>query len=181
MGKPDLESEEIELAERLWNEIRESLSLCGEIGDFCPDDFVLEDIPRLTFQGKPVLPLTVLRRLLELEVQINEVFWNVYEALSISAAQKLGFRDELAIAFADALSCLRTGMAGGHHTQAEQCIAQDIFLKAIPYRTEWNSGSIALQKQLKLVFEKFKEWEADPAGYRQEIQRFWAERQLGKE
>jgi hypothetical protein len=181
MGKPDAESKEIELAERLWNELRESLSLCGEIGEFCPDDFILEDIPRLTLHGKPVLPLPVLRRLLELDVQINEVFWNVYEALAIAAAKKLGFHNELAVAFADALSCLRTGMAGGHHTQAEQCISQDIFLKAIPYRADWNPGSIALQKQLKLVFEKFKEWERDPEGYRREIQQFWAERQVGKE
>ena len=38
-----------------WDEIRESLILCGNIGEFEEDMIHNEDIPRLIYKGKAVL------------------------------------------------------------------------------------------------------------------------------
>jgi len=169
-------SEELTLAKSLWDEIRQSLELCGDIGEFSPSDFALEDLPRVVWQGKPVLPFPVLRRLTELDGQINEIFWNVYEALGICAGSKLGLDEKLSIAFADSLAIIRTGMAGGHHTEAEQCIAQEIFLSRVPFGSNWNPASPIVQGQLREVFERFKRWQGDSELYGKDIKQFWEER-----
>lgn len=168
-----MEKEEIKLAEKLWEEIRNSLSMCGDVGDFNPEEFELSDIQRVIWNDRPVLPLSLLHRLGELKVEINEVFWNVYEALSILAAKRLGLEKRMAIAFADALTCVRTHMVGGHKTEAEQCIAQEIFLSKIPFEAVWDPDSPTVKTQLLVVYNKFNEWQVDPSLYKKEIEGFW--------
>jgi hypothetical protein len=171
-----MNKKELKLAAKLWGEIRNSLFLCGDIGEFSPDDFEYTDIPRVTWNERPVLPLSLLERLRDLDVAVNEVFWNVYEALAIGAARRLGFEGKMAIVFADSLTCVRTHMVGGHRTQAEQCISQEIFLREVPLESDWDPNSVQVQRQHLLIFKKIKEWQLDPALYRQEISKFWNER-----
>lgn len=165
--------EELKLAERLWEEIRSSLSKCGDVGDFNAQELELSDIPRVIWNDRPVLPLSLLHRLGELKVEINEVFWNVYEALVILAAKRLGFKTRMAIVFADALTCIRTHMVGGHKTEAEQCIAQEIFLSKIPFEAEWDPDSPNVKEQILIIYNKFNEWQVDPILYKKEIEGFW--------
>ena len=166
---------QLKLAEELWGEIRKSLSLCGDIGEFTPEDFEFSDVPRVMWDDRPVLPLLLLERLEDLGAEINEVFWNVYEALAIGAARRLGFEGKMAIVFADSLTCVRTGMVGGHRTQAEQCISQEIFLREVPVESDWDPDSAQVQRQNLLIFKKVMGWQLDPALYRQEISKFWKE------
>jgi hypothetical protein len=166
---------ELKLAAKLWGEIRNSLLLCGDIGEFSPKDFEYSDIPRVTWKDKPVLPLSLLERLRDLDVEVNEVFWNVHEALAIGAARRLGFEGKMAIVFADSLTCVRTHMVGGHRTQAEQCISQEIFLREVPLESDWDPNSIDVQRQNLLIYKKIKEWQFDPALYQKEISQFWEE------
>lgn len=167
---------ELKLAAKLWEEIRHSLLLCGDIGEFSPGDFECSDIPRVTWNDKPVLPLSLLARLEDLDIEVNEVFWNVYEALAIGAAKRLGFEGKMAIVFADSLTCVRTGMVGGHRTEAEQCISQDMFLSEAPLDSEWDPNSGEVQSKNQLIYKKIKEWQFDPALYQKEINKFWKER-----
>jgi hypothetical protein len=171
-----MKKRELKLAAKLWGEIRNSLLLCGDIGEFSPKDFEYSDIPRVTFNNKPVLPLSLLARLEDLDVEVNEVFWNVYEALAIGAAKRLGFEGKMAIVFADSLTCVRTHMVGGHRTEAEQCISQEIFLREVPLDSEWDPNSIQIRKQNLLIYNKIKKWQLDPILYEEEIGRFWKER-----
>lgn len=163
-------------AAKLWGEIRNSLSLCGDIGEFSREDFEYSDIPRVVWNDKPVLPLLLLERLEDLNLEINEVFWNVYEALAIGAAKRLGFEGKMAIVFADSLTCVRTHMVGGHRTEAEQCISQEIYLKEVPLDSEWDPDSVQIQRQHLLIYNKIKEWQSDPVLYEEEIRKFWKER-----
>lgn len=166
------------MAAKLWGEIRNSLLLCGDIGEFSPKDFEYSDIPRVTWNERPVLPLSFLERLRDLDVEVNEVFWNVYEALAIGAAKRLGFEGKMAIVFADSLTCVRTHMVGGHRTQAEQCISQEIFLREVPLESDWDPNSAQVQGQNLLIYKKIKEWQLDPALYRKEISNFWNEQNV---
>jgi len=131
MGK-----DELRLAQDLWEEIRASLSMCRDIGDFSPADFEFSDVPRFMLHKKPVFPFLLLERLKELKLEINEVFWNAYEALAFGVAKSLCYKGNMAVAFADALTCMRTHMVGGNHTDAEQCIAQEFFLSKTPLEFE---------------------------------------------
>lgn len=171
-----MKKKELKLAADLWDEIRTSLFLCGDIGEFLPEDFEFSDIPRVMRNDRPVLPLLLLERLGDLGIEINEVFWNVYEALAISAARRLGFEGKMAIVFADSLTCVRTGMVGGHRTEAEQCISQEIFLREVPVESVWDPDSAKVQGQNLLIYKKIMGWQLDPAGYQQEISNFWKER-----
>jgi hypothetical protein len=168
----------LKLAAELWGEIRNSLLLCGDIGEFSPEDFEFSDIPRITWNDKPVLPVSLLERLNDLGVEVNEVFWNVYEALAIGAAKRLGFEGKMAIVFADSLTCVRTGMVGGHRTEAEQCISQEMFLREAPRDSEWDPNSIQIQKQSLLIYNKIKKWQGNPILYEEEIRRFWRQRDV---
>ncbi len=171
-----MRNRELRLAAKLWGEIRNSLSLCGDIGEFSPKDFEYSDIPRVTWNDKPVLPLSFLERLRDLDVEVNEVFWNVYEALAIAAARRLGFEGKMAIVFADSLTCVRTHMLGGHRTQAEQCISQEIFLTAVSLESDWDPNSAEVQRQHLLIYKKIMDWQLDPALYQKETSKFWEER-----
>ena len=171
-----MKKRELKLAAKLWGEIRASLLMCGDIGAFSAEDFEYSDIPRVTWNDKPVLPLSLLERLRDLDVEVNEVFWNVYEALAIGAARRLGFEGKMAIVFADSLTCVRTHMVGGHRTQAEQCISQEIFLREVPLESDWDPNSVQVQRQNLLIFKKIREWQHDPALYQKEISKFWNER-----
>jgi hypothetical protein len=171
-----MKKRELRLAAKLWGEIRHSLLMCGDIGEFSPEDFEFSDMPRVMWNDKPVLPLSLLERLEELDVKVNEVFWNVYEALTIGAARRLGVEGKMAIVFANSLTCVRTGMVGGHRTEAEQSISQEMFLKEVPLDSEWDPDSIQIQKQILLIYSKIKEWQLDPILYGEEIARFWKER-----
>lgn len=173
-----MKKRELKLAAKLWGEIRNSLLMCGDIGEFSPKDFEYSDIPRVTWKDKPVLPLSLLQRLYDLGVEVNEVFWNVYEALAIGAARRLGFEGKMAIVFADSLTCVRTHMVGGHRTQAEQCISQEIFLREVPLESDWDPNSVQVQRQNLLIYKKIREWQLDPALYQQEISKFWMERNV---
>ena len=168
----------LRLAAKLWGEIRKSLLLCGDIEEFSPKDFEFSDIPRVTWNDKPVLPLSLLERLQDLDVEVNEVFWNVYEALAIGAARRLGFEGKMAIVFADSLTCVRTHMLGGHRTQAEQCISQEIFLREVPLESGWDPDSVEVQRRHLLIYKKIKEWQLDPALYQKEISEFWEGRNI---
>lgn len=171
-----MEIQELLLAAKMWDEIRESLALCGDIGRFKAEDFVLEDMPRVVWDGKPVLPLPLLSRLVELGGGINEVFWNAYEALCIAAANRLGLENELALAFADALTCVRTGLVGGNGTETEQCIAQDIFLSELPYGERWNPKSELVQRRCHEIFMKFQRWQVSPEEHRADVEAFLGNR-----
>jgi hypothetical protein len=168
----------LKLAAELWGEIRNSLLLCGDIGGFSPEDFEFSDIPRVTWNNKPVLPVSLLERLKDLGVEVNEVFWNVYEALAIGAAKRLGFQGKMAIVFADSLTCVRTGMVGGHRTEPEQCISQEMFLREVPGDSEWDPNSIQIQKQCLVIYNKIKKWQGNPILYEEEIRRFWRQRDV---
>ncbi|MCH8029043.1 MAG: hypothetical protein IH874_03830 [Candidatus Dadabacteria bacterium] len=168
--------EELELAAKMWNEIREVLTLCGDIGQFRAEDFVTEDMPRVVWDGKPVLPISLLTRLIELGGGISEVFWNAYEALCIAAANRLGLENKLSVAFADSLTCLRTGWVGGNGTEAEQCIAQDIFLSELSYGEGWDPKSELIQRQVQVMLMKFKTWQGSPEAYRADVAAFWRDR-----
>lgn len=174
-----MEQRELEFATRVWEEIRASLVLCGDIGDFHPDYFELEDMPRVMWKERPVLPLSIIRREMELGGAINEVYWNVYEAISIAAALRLGFTGDLAVAFGDALTCLRTGIVAGHGTLAEQCIAQDIFMTRVEYGTPWDTDYEPIRSQLREIYLRFKAWEADPEAHKREREEFWSSRAPG--
>jgi hypothetical protein len=80
--------------------------------------------------------------------------------------------------FADSLTCVRTGMVGGHRTEAEQCISQEMFLREAPRDSEWDPNSIQIQKQSLLIYNKIKKWQGNPILYEEEIRRFWRQRDV---
>ncbi len=168
---------ELEAARRIWDEIRRTLELCGDVGPFRPEDFVWRDLPRVTWQGRPVLPPAVLRMLDETGPAVgNEVVWTVYEAIALAVAARLGFEGRLALGFADALACLRTGVVGGHGTLAEQCIAQDIFLATRSWGEEWDPHDASLKRAVADVYERFAEWRRDPELHARQVEEFWRTR-----
>ena len=170
-------AQDLETARNIWEELRSALELCGDAGPFRPEDFVWRDLPRVTWEGRPVLPPAVLSTLEEKGPAAgNEVVWTAYEAIALVAAGRLGLEGNLALGFADALACLRTGVVGGHGTLAEQCMAQDIFLATRSWGEEWNPDDTGLKRALAAVYERFAAWQKDPALYARQVEEFWRAR-----
>lgn len=166
----------LEIAGREWGNIRFSLEMCGDIGEF---DFKNHSTSKpdslLVSEG-----LILVRNLIEMENKFSTYGYFTPEAACVfttiasKAAGRLGLLGRLAWAFGSGYSLIRTGcldpnVAKKHH------LKQMVFFKLffpIGAGFNWKFYSPVVKVKLKTIFDKFLLWQDTPRTYIQEVRKY---------
>jgi hypothetical protein len=178
----------IEIAKREWANIRLSLELCGDIGEFCEEDFMIGVIEEDVIIKEPIIsptksvsgyaptfyPMYLVRNITLMDMKFSEYGYKTVEALYVfielvtKAVERLGLVGTFSIGFGSGYGYVRTGWIG-EKGRAEE---RDIFFKMFftgRKNYDWDFRSASVRERLKLIFDKFMAWQRDPKLYEKEV------------
>jgi hypothetical protein len=151
----------IEVAKREWDNIRVSLDMCGDIGEF-------DSKSQINIGFTLSENLLLIRNLIDMDNKFSTHRYLTPEAAYVftvvvsRAAEALGITGELGQNFGSGYSLIRTGCFISSGTEEER-IKQMAFLKLFfPIRGgfNWKFHSPLVKARLKSVFDKFVEWQS---------------------
>ncbi|HEX3035157.1 MAG TPA: hypothetical protein VHT73_08490 [Thermodesulfobacteriota bacterium] len=161
-----------QIATREWENIKLSLSMCGDIGEFNFIDFVNNGSECLSF----------LRNTIEMENKFPAYRYLTPEAayvftiLASKAAERLGLRGGLAQEFGNGYSWVRTGrfdLKGIDANNGREYIIKQLFFFRLFFPLggdfTWDFNSQVVKVKLKVVSGKFTEWQDAPRNYVQDV------------
>jgi hypothetical protein len=163
----------IQIAKREWENIRLSLQVCGDIGEF-------DSINHLNGSSAIVSEtLPLIRSLVEMENKLSTYGYFTSEAsyvftyLASRAGERFGLSYKLAQTFGRGYSWIRTGWFDLGSVEKQHLIKQIIFFKLFfPLGRDfisWDFNSPAVKAKLKAVVYKFAVWQSNPDSYIQDI------------
>lgn len=183
------------VASREWNNIRTSLALCGDIGDFSADDFIVSDLrARAWGGGKPPLALIdALEAKREMGQNLEQPYCSIsasrlYLALGIAAGQRLGFDAFFAALFGDGLAIVRSRLGGAFGNCAfEEAQFEQAFDDALNLRKNgnasvatmatlfaWRWDDVDVQRAFRACFDLIRDWIENPVAYQKARGKFWS-------
>jgi hypothetical protein len=164
-----------QLAKREWENIRSSLQMCGDVGEFDP---------RLFTNNGPD-SLLLFRNIVEMESKLPTCGYYtkeasyVFTALATMAGIRLGLSDDLAQDFGRGYSLVRTGWIGSDYTKRcedHQLVKQLFFYKLFfpfgAHSNTWDFGSHVVLTKLRLIFDTFMAWQHAPRSYVQDVREY---------
>lgn len=163
----------IQIAKREWENIRLSLRMCGDIGEFDSINHLNTSSPIVS----EALPL--IRNLIEMDNKLSTYGYFTPEAgyvftyLASRAGERLGLSYKLAQTFGRGYSWIRTGWFDLESVERRHLIKQIIFFKLFfPLGRDfisWDFNSPAAKAKLKAILYKFAAWQSNPNSYIQDI------------
>ena len=177
-----------EIAREEWEKIRVSLALCGDIGEFCGDDFMLGTISGETITREPLgsptksvslysptyYPMYLLKNLREFREKFPEKNYRTTEALYVyvelvnAAALRLGLEGTLAMGFASGYANIRTGWIAEKGLAEESAIFSEMFFSDRPKKYDWDFHWTSVRRRFGEIYEKFIAWQRSPELYLEE-------------
>ncbi|MER3445864.1 MAG: hypothetical protein C4291_03070 [Candidatus Dadabacteria bacterium] len=151
----------IEVGEREWENIRVSLEMCGNIGEF-------DSKSHINIGSTRSEDLLLVRNLIYMDNKFSTHRYLTPEAAYVftilvsMAAERLGLMGESGQNFGSGYSLIRTGCFISNGTE-EQRIKQAAFLKLffpIGGGFNWKFHSSLVKTRLKSIFDKFVEWQS---------------------
>ena len=178
----------LEIARREWAHIKLSLELCGDIGEFLEEDFMVGIIEEDVIIREPILsptksvsgyaptfyPMYFVRNLTLMDMKFSDYGYKTVEALyvfielTIKAVGRLGLIGTFSTGFGSGYGYVRTGWIGEKGRAEEREIFSKMFLggrKSYDWDFHWTS----VREKLKLIFYKFMAWQKDPKLYEKEV------------
>jgi len=163
----------LDIAGREWEHIKHSLEMCGDIGEFDPECFVLD---------KPTLISNLslfTANLIEMDEKSMRHGYATPEALdtfttlATRALERLGLSKEWALAFGDGYGYVRTGWFGCREgTEEQQMLFSKMFFP-VGKVFNWDFDSSLVKTKFKTVLETFIGWQNDPQLYANELKRYY--------
>lgn len=176
-----------QIAGKEWGNLRSSLEMCGDIGDFNPHDLAISNLRVGGVDEGLRLRSNIIdmdKKLLENEYSTPEALY-VLTTLASVAAEQLGLEEELASAFGMGYGFVRTGLVAYHGLGARQMLFHKMFF---PFGGLTSHGDIncdldpsLVKTKLKIVFERFRSWQNSPMLYREDVERFRSMNETWKE
>jgi hypothetical protein len=179
----------IEIAKREWENVRVSLELCGNIGDFSKEDFMIGVIGEDVIIKKPLIsptksvsgysptfyPMYFVNNLLTMDEKFPKYGYKTVEALYVfielvtKAAERLGLRGTFSVAFGNGYANVRTGWIAEKGFPEERDIFFKMFFKGKKVDYDWDFHWTSVRERLKQIFDKFMAWQKDPKLYKKEV------------
>lgn len=163
----------LEIAKREWENIRHSLEMCGDIGEFDLESFVLD---KPTFISNLSL---FTANLIEMDEEFMRHGYATPEALdaftnlATTALERLGLSKEWALAFGDGYGYVRIGWLGvQEETEEQQMLFPEMFFP-VGKVFNWDFDSSLVKTKFKTVLETFIGWQNDPQRYANELERYY--------
>jgi hypothetical protein len=178
----------LEIAKREWTNVRVSLQLCGDIGEFREEDFMIGIIEEDVIIREPFIsptksvsgyaptyyPMYLVRNLTLMDMKFPEYGYKTVEALyvfielAIKALERLGLTGTFSAGFGSGYGYIRTGWIGEKGRAEEREIFSKMFFtgrRSYDWDFHWNS----VKEKLKHIFDKFTSWQKDPNLYENEV------------
>jgi hypothetical protein len=180
MGEKMRTQKAIQIARREWENIRSSLEMCGDIGEFDSKNHV-SSISTLISSD-----LLLFRNLIEMENKLPTYGYftpeaaYVFTAFASSAGERLGLMGRLAQTFGSGYSLVRTGCLDPKRTE-KQHLEQMVFFKLffpLGGGFNWKFNSSLVKVKLKTVFDRFVAWQNAPRSYVQGLMDYKAQLEL---
>jgi hypothetical protein len=163
----------LEIARREWKDIKSSLEMCGDIGEFDSENPINS---RITETEGSLLVVN----LIDMDNEFGTYGYFTQEAAYVfstlvsSAAERLGLVGGLAKTFGDGYSWVRTGWFDFdmEHVGKQQIIKQLFFMKTffpLGGYFNWDFNSRETKTKLKAVFNRFVAWQNTPESYTEDI------------
>lgn len=176
------------VARREWAKIKLSLELCGDIGEFREEDFMVGIIEEDTIIKEPIVsptksvsgyaptfyPMYLVKNLALMDMKFSDYGYKTVEALyvfielAIKAVERLGLLGTFSAGFGSGYGYVRTGWIGEKGRAEEREIFSKMFF--IGRRSyDWDFHSTSVKERLKLIFDKFMAWQKDQMLYEKEV------------
>jgi hypothetical protein len=175
----------IQVLRREWENLRCSLEMCGDIGDFNPEDF---SISRWTVEKEYT---GFISTLIEMDERLSQYGYATPEALTVftvlasTAAEKLGLKEKLTFAFGMGYGFVRTGLVVYHRLEPRQILFYKIFYPfgAVKFHWDlnWDFDPSLVKIKLKIVYERFMSWQNSPQLYTEDFAQFQKMAEIWKE
>ena len=153
----------IQIAIREWENIKVSLELCGNIGEFNSKDQANTGLALLPKGSLLVRNLTEMENKIERHGYFSPEAAYVFAALGSKAGERLGLMDKVAQTFGVSYSWVRTGCLNPYGTaEGKKLLKEMVFFKLFfPLGVDliWDFSSPMVKVKLKNVFDKFVAWQ----------------------
>ncbi len=161
-GKMDTQRA-IQIASREWENIRISLEICGDIGEFSPKDYI-------NMNGRfalPSLDMQLVRNLIEMDNKLPMYGYFTQEAayvfttLASRAGKRIGLIGRVAKTFGIGYSLVRTGCLSSERSEKQRKEQMTFFRFFFRFGGgfNWNFHSPGVKMRMKFAFDKFVEWQ----------------------
>jgi hypothetical protein len=179
----------IQIARREWENVKVSLELCGDIGEFQEKDFMIGTIEEDVIIREPLIsptksvsgyaptfyPMYFVKNLLAMEEKFAQHGYKTTEALyayielATKAAERLGLVGTFSMGFGAGYANVRTGWIAEKGLPVERELFFQMFFKGKKVDYDWDFHWNSVRERLKLIFDKFLSWQKDPKLYKKEV------------
>jgi len=178
----------LDIARREWNNIRKSLELCGDIGEFKADDFMVGTIDEDVIMRLPKIsptksvsvyaptfyPMYFLKNLKLMDEKFEKKGYRTTEGLysfielATRASEILGLKGNMSTAFGAGYGNVRTGWIAEKGMQRERELFEKMFFEGKFKQYDWDFHWTSVQQSLKRIFDKFSSWQVDETLHKKE-------------
>jgi hypothetical protein len=181
--------EALVIAHREWENVRLSLELSGDIGEFKKEDFMIGVIEEDVIIRKPMnsptksvsiydptyYPMYLVANLLRMEEKLTQSGYRTTEALYIyielatKAAERLGLHGSFAMSFGAGYASARTGWIAEKGYPVERRIFHKMFFRSKKVEYDWDFHWTSVKEGLNEIFDKWSAWQSDEELYLKEV------------
>ncbi len=161
----------VQIARREWENIKSSLEMCGDIGEFDSENPIHCRLTEIE-GSRLVQNITGMGNKFQTYGYFTQEAAYVFSALVSSAAERLGLVGGLAETFGNGYSWVRTGWFDMDHVGKQHVIKQLFFMKIFfPFGGyfNWDFNSRESKTKLRAVFNRFIAWQDNPKSYGQDL------------
>ncbi|MFQ5787271.1 MAG: hypothetical protein ACE5H1_04755 [Thermodesulfobacteriota bacterium] len=179
----------LKIAKREWDNVRESLKLCGDIGEFSEEDFMIGIIEEDMIIREPAIsptksvsvyaptyyPMYLVNNLLVMEKKMADYKYKTVEALYVyielatKAVERLGLIGTFSMGFGSGYGNVRTGWLAEKGLPEERKVFYNMFFKDNKIDYDWDFHWTYNVEILKAIYDKFMDWQNDPELYNKEV------------
>ena len=153
---------------QFWSKIRDYFKKIYDIGEFNDNLFNYNDIPRIFYKNRVVLPKNILIKYLN-NNNLLEIERFILNSFILSLNSYLKFDEKNIKILADSICCIEFGSIEGIKTQLEQAFFYKIYTDMILNKSFKDVGLEEKQNLIKNIYKKINEWNRDKNLYRRDI------------
>jgi hypothetical protein len=182
-------NESLVIAQREWENVRSSLELSGDIGEFDKEDFMIGVIEEDVIIREPLLsptksvsryaptyyPMYFVKNVLTMDQKLSEEGYSTTEALYVfveiatKAAERLGLNGSFAMSFGAGYGCARSGWIAEKGYPIERELFVEMFFRNRKKSYDWDFFWSSAKENLNGIFIKFQAWQNDENLYKKEV------------
>lgn len=177
------------IAQKEWANVRSSLELAGDIGEFDKEDFMIGVIEEDVIIREPLLsptksvsgysptfyPMYFVKNLLTMDEKLGKEGYKTIEALYVfvelatKASERLGLSGSFSMSFGAGYGSARTGWIAEKGYPLERDLFVKMFFRNRTKNYTWDFYWTSVRENLSEIFSKFDAWQNDESLYKREV------------